>query len=142
MIPVTAAVIRRDGRVLVARRPAGHPCAGQWEFPGGKVEPGESPREALRREIREELGLEIAVGPFLGSFPHASARISIDLLAFEAEAAGGTPSPLEHDEIRWVTPAELSGLNLAEADRPLARALAGPPVGSPASAPRRRGRAR
>jgi 8-oxo-dGTP diphosphatase len=124
MIRVTAAVIERDGRVLIARRRSGDRFGGVWEFPGGKLEPDETPEEGLRREIDEELGMTIEVGARLGTFPFVSAAWSIELLAFRAAWTGGTMVLREHDDARWVRPSELLSFAFAEPDRPIVRLLA------------------
>jgi 8-oxo-dGTP diphosphatase len=125
MIRVTAAVIDRDGRVLIARRRSGDRFGGVWEFPGGKIEPGESPEESLRREIDEELGMAIEIGPCLGAFPYVSPAWSIELIAFRAVWTSGTMILREHDEVRWVAPGELASYPFAEPDRPIVHLLAG-----------------
>lgn len=124
-LPVVAAVIERAGWVLVAQRPPGKHLAQQWEFPGGKVEPGETPSVALVREIREELGCAIVVGAALPSCVHAYPAITIELLPFRCRLAAGTsePHPHEHVAIRWVRLAELRTLDLAAADLPVVAAL-------------------
>ncbi len=121
---VTAAVIERDGRLLIARRRAGGRFGGVWEFPGGKVESGEEPRDGLRREIREELDLDIDVGPALGEFPFASETLTLILIAFRAAIREGVMRLSDHSEIAWVLPSELSGYDFALPDRPLVRRLA------------------
>ncbi|MGD0781616.1 MAG: (deoxy)nucleoside triphosphate pyrophosphohydrolase [Candidatus Aminicenantales bacterium] len=125
MTRVTAAVIERDGRVLIARRRSGDRFGGVWEFPGGKIEPGETPEEGLRREIDEELGLTIEVGPAVGTFSYISADWSIELIAFRAAWTGGTMILREHDDARWVGPSELERFAFSEPDRPIVRLLAG-----------------
>lgn len=101
---VTAAVTRRDdGRILIARRPAESMLGGLWEFPGGKREPGESLRECLRREIREELGIEIEVGEQLGTVRHAYTHFRITLYVFACRHLGGEPRAIGCAEWAWVT---------------------------------------
>ena len=124
-IQVVGAAIVRHGRVLMALRSATMSSPGLWEFPGGKVEPGESPAAALRREIMEELGASVRVGeevlPLNGAAEEAGA---IRLRVFRCELVEGTPRPREHAELRWVHPRELPALDLAAADIPFAVALA------------------
>lgn len=112
---VVGAAIVRAGRVLAARRTAPSPHAGRWEFPGGKVEPGETPAAALERELTEELGVETEVTGWLSS----TARVGDDLLLRVATVrlVGGEPVPSEHDAIVWVTPDDLHDLDWIEADR-------------------------
>jgi 8-oxo-dGTP diphosphatase len=112
MVVVAAALIR-DGRVLAAHRrsPSG------WEFPGGKVEPGESETAALVRECREELGVDVEVGAFVGS---SAISAGVELRLYLARVAAGEPTALaDHDELRWVAPSELGALEWLPADRPL-----------------------
>lgn len=114
-IPVVAAVIERDGAYLVALRPRHKRHGGLWEFPGGKVAPGETDSDALRRELAEELGVEVdAVGPSLFSSRDRGTRFSI---RFRRTAIRGEPEAREHDEIRWILPSELADLPLAPVDR-------------------------
>jgi A/G-specific adenine glycosylase len=101
---VTAAVTRReDGRILIARRPPESMLGGLWEFPGGKREPGESLRECLRREIREELGIEIEVGEQIGTVRHAYTHFRITLYVFACHYLRGEPHAIGCSEWAWVT---------------------------------------
>ncbi|MGH6629146.1 MAG: (deoxy)nucleoside triphosphate pyrophosphohydrolase [Burkholderiales bacterium] len=123
-IPVVCALIERDGRVLLAQRPAGRHLALQWEFPGGKVEPGEEPAAALRREIREELGCDIVIGRELRRFEHTYGTTVIEMIPFVCALMAGTPEPHPHEHIAlaWVVPRELESYDLAAADLPVVRA--------------------
>ncbi len=116
---VTAALIERDGRLLACRRPPGGRQPGLWEFPGGTVEPGEDPRYSLRREIHEELGIEASVGAPYEVVFHRYDFADVLLLFFRAEVVSGTPEPLHHEEIRWLSPDELNSLEFLPADRSL-----------------------
>ncbi len=124
---VVAAAIVEHGRLLAARRRAPEQLRGRWELPGGKAEPGESPAEALRREIGEELGYRIAVGAQVG----VTGRLPDGRLlrAYECRPVGavgdpaGEPVPHEHDAVRWLAPEELDEVAWLEADRPLVEAL-------------------
>jgi len=119
---VVGAAIARDGRVLAARRSAPAELAGWWEFPGGKVQDGESETEALVRECREELGVEVAVGEFIGAEPIAEDLI---LRVYLAEHLLGDPEARQdHDEVRWLAAAELGSVGWLPADRPLLGAVA------------------
>ena len=117
-------VVSDAGRFLVARRKPGGSQGGKWEFPGGKLEPGETSEQALVREFAEELAVPIEVGPllFVGSFSHAGLR-------FRLEAWGATLGRrdfrlTEHQELRWVKPGELAALDLSDSDRQVAEYLA------------------
>ncbi len=113
-----AAVIESGGRYLACRRPADKRHGGLWEFPGGKLEPGESLLEAASRELREELAVDVtAVRPPLLSVADPGSAFVIDFVPTEIL---GDPACLEHSELRWVTPAELDKLDLAPSDRQLA----------------------
>ncbi|TFG64280.1 MAG: (deoxy)nucleoside triphosphate pyrophosphohydrolase [Spirochaetales bacterium] len=119
-IQVTAAVIAEGGRVLLAQRSAGDPLEGKWEFPGGKIEEGESPEECLKRELKEELGIGTRIGKFIASCRWDYPHISIELLAYEAEILSGSPAPLDHSACAWVNTEELAAWELAPADVPIA----------------------
>jgi 8-oxo-dGTP diphosphatase len=106
---VVAAAIHRDGRLLVARRAGPPELAGRWELPGGKVEADELDTEALVRECREELDVDVTVGRRVGV--DLAIRDGWTLRAYAARLRGGVPRALEHLEVRWVTPAELEGLD-------------------------------
>lgn len=112
MIDVTAAVIARGGRVLLCRRPEGKRCAGLWEFPGGKAEPGETLRMCLARECREELGVELRVGHTLACIERDGLRITF----FAARLAQGEPQLLEHSALAWVTPEQAQARALCPSD--------------------------
>ncbi|MGA2478145.1 MAG: (deoxy)nucleoside triphosphate pyrophosphohydrolase [Spirochaetia bacterium] len=114
---VTAAIIEQDGRVFIAKRRPGKHMGGKWEFPGGKIEPGESPEESLARELREELAVEAQVGEFLCRCSYAGDGVSLELLVYRASISAGTPQLLEHQEMRWVLPEELLSYDLADSDR-------------------------
>lgn len=121
-IPVVCAIIEDEqGRVLVARRPAHKHLGLKWEFAGGKVEPGEAPEAAVVREIREELGCEIAVRRALPRFTHDYGAVTIEMIPFLCALVPGSPAPHphEHSAVRWVTPAELPSVDLAPADVPI-----------------------
>jgi 8-oxo-dGTP diphosphatase len=118
-LEVACALIEREDRVLVAQRPHGKSHAGKWEFPGGKIEPGESGPQALQREIREELGIEIEVGAALPRVVHDYGTFTIALVPFVCRAAAGEPHPHEHAAVLWCRPTEIAALDLADADRPV-----------------------
>jgi 8-oxo-dGTP diphosphatase len=114
---VTAAVIEEGGRVLIARRKRGDRCEGRWEFPGGKVEPGESPEGSLVRELREELGLDAVVGERLCVCPFRAGEAPMELLVYRTRIVSGKIVCHDHDEVRWVEPGELGKYDLTDPDR-------------------------
>jgi 8-oxo-dGTP diphosphatase len=122
---VVAALVRDGGRILVSRRRADQPMPLLWEFPGGKVEPGEDPVVALAREVREELGCEVRVGRIHEVVFHAYEAFDLVMLVYACDIVAGTPSALQVAEIAWVEARQLPELDLLPADYPLARALAG-----------------
>ncbi len=115
-ILVTAGVVIQDGHVLVARRKAGSHLAGLWEFPGGKLEPGESPEECLARELREELGVSVRVGRVLETVYHRYPEKNVLLLFYACELTDGEPQALDVADVAWVRRAELSDLDWVPAD--------------------------
>jgi 8-oxo-dGTP diphosphatase len=121
MLLVVGAAVVRDGRVLACRRTAPPVAAGRWEFPGGKVEPGESPDEALVRELREELGVDASVTAWLDG---AAAIGGTHELRVAVVAIAGDPAPVEHDAIRWLGAAELGEVDWLEPDQPFLAELA------------------
>jgi 8-oxo-dGTP diphosphatase len=115
-IDVVAAAIVRHGRVLAARRVRPYDVAGGWELPGGKVDSGETPEEALRREIREELGCEIKLVRRLDGT--ASSKPGYELTAYLVQLTSGEPTPNEHDALRWLAPEEIDEVVWLPADQP------------------------
>jgi 16S rRNA (cytosine1402-N4)-methyltransferase len=124
MIPVCAAVILRSGMVLLARRAAGRTNAGKWEFPGGRVEEGETPAAALARELREELGIEAEIGAEAGRTRHAYDHGEIELIGLFVTKFSGEIKLVDHDKIAWVEARRLLEYDLAPADVPIAEAVA------------------
>lgn len=120
---VTAAVIEKEGKLLIAKRRAGDRFGLLWEFPGGKVEPGETPEQCLKRELREELDIEARTYGYLGAYPYSSPGLTLELRAFRARIIRGHPCPREHEEIRWVFPADLKDFSFTEPDVPLVARL-------------------
>ncbi len=116
---VTAAIIRRQGRVLATQRPAGARHGGLWEFPGGKLEDDESPAAALHRELHEELDLEVTVGEIFAVIHHRYDWGAVLLLAYHCEPAHTRIRNLQVAAHRWLYPAELSTLPFLPADLPL-----------------------
>ena len=122
---VTAAIIEENGRIFIARRGPGKHLAGKWEFPGGKIEPGETPEQSLERELVEELGIHVRVGELLCSVRYQSPAVNLELLAFRVTARTGDPVLHEHQDCRWVLPGELLSYDLAESDRKIVERLYG-----------------
>jgi 8-oxo-dGTP diphosphatase len=118
MIQVTAAIMIDNGKVLIARRKPTGRLANRWEFPGGKVETGETPQACLQRELAEEFEIEVTVEGFLGTTVHAYEFGIIELMAFRTRFGGGRFRLHEHSEIRWVRKDELPGFEFAPADWP------------------------
>lgn len=124
-VRVSAGILRNGDRVLICRRRGDQEHPAKWEFPGGKIEAGESPEECLRRELREELGVEADVGGLLVRLRHRYASgPTVDLWFFEVDRHAGELRNRVFAEIRWVSPGELAGFDLLEADRPLIDILA------------------
>ncbi|MEO8376087.1 MAG: (deoxy)nucleoside triphosphate pyrophosphohydrolase [Candidatus Sumerlaeota bacterium] len=121
IVIVAAPLLTREpGEILIAQRAGDPPLRGKWEFPGGKVEPGEDPRHALARECREEIGCEVEAGDIYESvFHRTSERGDILLLFYLARIVHGQPQALEHSALAWVTPEQMRDYDLLEADRPL-----------------------
>ncbi len=114
-IEVVAAMIEHDGRVLATQRGKGEFKDG-WEFPGGKIEPGETPREALVREIREELDMEVAPGELVLTVEHDYPAFHLTMHCFLCTIAGGSVHLTEHEAARWLDPGELDGMAWLPAD--------------------------
>jgi len=120
VIPVVCAlIVNDDGRVLAARRSSSMDLPGKWEFPGGKVEPGETPQEALIREIKEELGVLIRISDTMSVHVHHYKEKSIQLIPFVCSVLSGEVSLREHQSWNWFHRDELEQLDWAEADIPV-----------------------
>lgn len=117
MLEVVAGLIHDGKRFLICQRPAHKARAMQWEFPGGKIEAGESGEEALVREIREELGAEVSVEKRLMDVIHAYPDLSVHLTLYAAVIAKGAPQRLEHSDIRWIIAEEIPDYDFCPADR-------------------------
>lgn len=124
MVRVVAAVLHREGRYLLGRRPAHKMHGGLWEFPGGKLDPGESTLDGARRELLEEMELRVtAVGDPLLSVVDRASQLLIEFVEVFAE---GRPSTIEHEAVGWFAPDEMEEIELAPADAAFARHLRDP----------------
>jgi 8-oxo-dGTP diphosphatase len=113
---VTAGVVWKEGSVLLARRSGDDPLSGCWEFPGGRIEPGETPEACLGRELLEELGIRVRVRRLLDTVCHEYPEKRVELLFIEADYDSGDISLGIHDDVAWVAPADLPKYDLAAAD--------------------------
>ena len=126
MTQVVAALIWAEDKFLICQRPA-HKARGLlWEFVGGKVEPGESREQALIRECREELAVTVNVGQVFMEVTHVYPDLTVHLTLFHASIAEGTPQLLEHNDIRWITPAEIPQYEFCPADQAILARLMAP----------------
>jgi len=116
MTDVVAALLRRGDRFLIGQRPAHKERGLLWEFVGGKVEPGETKPEALIRECREELGIDVSVGEVFMEVIHTYPDLTVRLTLFNAVLAAGEPRLLEHNDLRWVTVGEIGEYRFCPAD--------------------------
>lgn len=116
MTEVVAALIRDNDKFMICQRPAHKARALLWEFVGGKVEPGETKKQALIRECREELDVLVSVGDLFMDVVHEYPDITVRLTLFNAEIAEGTPQKLEHNDIKWITAEEIDDYEFCPAD--------------------------
>ncbi len=122
-ITVTAGILRQDGKVLISRRPASGLLGGMWEFPGGKVEAGETHAQALERELQEELGITIIAGDLLGKYNHAYTHFKVTLYAYHTLLTAGEIRLLQASETRWVNVNDLEAYPMGKIDRMISRDL-------------------
>jgi mutator protein MutT len=127
VVEVAAGLIFRDNRLLLAQRPEGAHLAGLWEFPGGKREPGETWEHCLQRELREELGVGVAVGECVLEQTHDYPARRVVLRFFRCRLTEGEPSGLDRQALAWVTPGELTNHTFPPADEALVRRLRSEP---------------
>lgn len=120
---VAGLILGDDGRVLITQRRADQALALLWEFPGGKVEPGEAPVAALERELREEIGVTVAVGRIWDVLFHAYPTFDLVMLVYACRIVDGAPRAVEVADLAWVAPGELGGWDILPADRPLVERL-------------------
>lgn len=123
MKAVTAGIMAEKGSVLIAKRRAGFRLAHKWEFPGGKIDHGETPEQCLQREMEEEFGIAVSVGEFLGESIHQYDHGGIRLLVYRIYWEGGEMELRDHDEYRWVLPSELGEYEFTAADLPFVERL-------------------
>lgn len=123
IIKVTAAILEKDGHIIIAQRKSSDHLSGKWEFPGGKIEPGETPEECLARELKEEFDIDVTIGEFIGSNVHHYDHISIKLMAYRASWVGGEITMNDHKAYRWVTIDQLTEFDFAPADVPFVKML-------------------
>jgi mutator protein MutT len=118
---VTAALMEKNGKILLALRKAGKHMGPKWELPGGKVDPGEDPKQTLRRELKEELGIEADIGQYLGSTRFRDAGLHLKILLYRVAHIAGSFVLREHEAIRWVEPRRVDDYDLVDSDRKLIR---------------------
>ena len=123
MIRVVCGIIYKDDKILLTRRKKGKSLEGFWEFPGGKVEKDETDTIALKRELKEELGLEISEPNYFCENKHDYNTFSIHLVAYKCTALDNPKKLVDHDKFEWVMVNEIGDFNLADADRPLLKEL-------------------
>lgn len=123
MKDVAAAIIINNGKILIAQRAENQKLAGKWEFPGGKVESGETPEECLKREINEEFGIDIKVNDFFGESIYQYDTETIKLIAYKAQWIDGEYKLTAHSQIKWIESYELENYDFAPADIPFIKKL-------------------
>ncbi len=123
MQQVTTAVIEKDGRILLAKRKKGKYLDNQWELPGGKIDPGETPEQCLKRELKEEFTIEAEVGPLIGTAHFENRVVDLELLVYKVAYVSGNFKLLEHEAIEWVLPEEIESYDLVDSDRVVVREL-------------------
>lgn len=116
-IPVVAGILKKDAKILIGQRPENHTLAGLWEFPGGKIELGETPEEALARELNEELGIEAAVGELKLACSHSYGDVGILILFYEILFWKSEPKAQHHVQLEWILPSALADKKIPDANR-------------------------
>ncbi len=122
-IPVVTGLIRKNGKILLGLRPQGESLAGSWEFPGGKIDQGESPEFALKRELMEELGIDAEVGKLRMVHTHSYGERGVLLVFFDIHFWKGEPKKLYHEDLKWAEAEELETLQIPEANRNILKQL-------------------
>ena len=124
IIRVTAAILEKDGKILIAKRKTGDELfAGLWEFPGGKVEEGETPEKCMARELKEELDIEVEVGELITSNKHKYPQGIFELLAYRVKHISGKMVLNDHEEMKWVTADDMPRFEFPPADLPIIKYL-------------------
>jgi 8-oxo-dGTP diphosphatase len=121
MINVTAAIIERDGKIFIAKRSSKSSLPNKWEFPGGKVDAGETAEECLKRELYEEFDIAVDVGNFFAESVYQYDQKTVRLMAFQVYTDADITTMNAHDDVRWVTVGKLLDYDLAPADVPIAK---------------------
>jgi 8-oxo-dGTP diphosphatase len=116
IIKVTAAILVKDNKIIIAKRGPNDRLANKWEFPGGKVEIDETPKQCLKREIKEEFDIDVSVGEYLGSSIYNYDHISIELMAYRTHWENGEIDLKDHDDFKWVSSEQLTDFDFAPAD--------------------------
>ena len=116
-IPVVTGLLRKNGKILLGLRPKGESLAGAWEFPGGKIDQGEAPEFALKRELMEEIGVEAEVGQLRLVHTHSYGERGVLLLFYDVNFWKGEPKTIYHEALRWAEAEELGQLQIPEANR-------------------------
>ena len=124
MVQVAAAIIKQNGKILIARRQKDDPLKGKWEFPGGKIMENETHEQCLKRELREELDIDIEVGDLQYSTQHMYSHIAVELFFYSASYLAGEIKLKEYRQIRWVKKEDLNKYDFPEANVPLLKTLA------------------
>ena len=117
IVKVTAAILVKNNKIIIAKRGPDDKLANKWEFPGGKIEIDETPEQCLKREMKEEFDIDVSVGEYLGSSIYHYDHISIELMAFRTYWEDGEIDLKDHDEFKWISLEQLSGFDFALADR-------------------------
>ena len=123
IVEVTAAILKKEDKILIAQRKEGDNLAGKWEFPGGKIEEGESPEVCLQRELQEEFGIQTRIGDFICESEYQYPHIHIRLLAYQAFYISGDFELHDHAAIEWITLQEMNNYDFAPADIPIVEVL-------------------
>ena len=123
MLKVSAAIIERNGKILICKRPSHKQQGGKWEFPGGKIEFNETPEACLKRELNEELGIDAEIGDYFCSTVPTTINDQIELIVFHVSYPEGDLILQEHDEVRWIDIREHNLYEFAPADIPVVHSL-------------------